>query len=351
MRKGEEQTMKKWWIALGLTATIVVAGCSNTTTEDLVKENVTLTEQEQNEFMDSYFKNVTPDTAMEPSEMAIELNKNVSGLSEENASQAIDALIYVIYQKRDQMDGVAKGLSTTLASYEEKGLDLNDPSIIDSIEDPIAKSFLEQMHERFLLIDKKGEEYTVVSNFDVLLNQYGSFMAEDLKAMVEFSKDEYENPYLDEKSQAFNYKLIAERIVLMEKLKTKHSTSYYASWFEQSKNFYAQLYFGMSGNDITNNDDTIKEDVLKAYTDALSVHEGTEFAQSLAKVLDMYKAEGSKFTDNLYVYLLDVTKTEHESMESAETNESEVGEKAKDTIKDAIKAKSDSKETTEKDVK
>jgi len=338
--------MKKTWTVVSgiMLSTALLFGCSN---EGEIK-NVTLTQQEQDAFMGMFLEKSNEE--VEPAELVKLLNQNIEGLDEKKASDSVDALLYSVYQYKEDMNAVTKGLQPLLATYEEKGINLNEKEEIEKVDDKVVQAFLEQAQSRYLKVAKENAQYVVVADFDKVLSLYGKYMADDLKAMVEFSKAEFEVKYYDEGTQKMNLDVISDRIVLMENLSKEHPESYYANWFNQSKNFYYQLYFGMNGNAITKKDQTLLPEVESHFQSMLSKHEGTEFANNITLFFEEYKKNGNKVNDNVYVFLLDVTKKEHETISNNETGDKSSPEsnQVKEAIKKAIEEKKSEKSEDKK---
>lgn len=324
--------MKKTWkvvVGIALTTALLV-GCSE---EGDIKK-VTLSKQEQQVFIEQFISK--SEKSIEPSELVKELNDHIAGLDQKKASDSVDALLYSIYQYKNQMNDVIKGLQPTLKTYEEKGINFNKKADIEKIDDKILKAFLEEAKSRYLIIAKENDQYIVGADFDKVLSLYKPYMADDLKAMVQFSKEEFAVKYYDEKNQKMNFDVVADRILLMEGLAKKYPNSYYTPWFNQSKDFYYQLYFGMNGNSITKKDQTLLPDVEAHFKSMMEKHSGTDFSKNISLFFDEYKKNGNKLNDNVYVFLLDLTKKEHESLSQQATGKESETNQVKNAIKEAI---------------
>lgn len=337
--------MKKTWTALAGIAlsTALLFGCSQ---EGEIDKNVSLSQTEQEVFVGTFIDKANQENA-EPSELAKELNKNIAGLEQKNASDSVDALLYSIYQHGKTMNQLGLGFNEQFAKYESEGIDLNNKEDIEKIDNTVVKEFIEQAQNRFLVIEKENEKYTLVADFATILSLYEPYMADDLKAMVKFSKDEFEVKVYDEKNQKMNFDVVAERIVLMEELVEKHPNSYYTGWFKTAKDMYYQLYFGMNGNSITNKDQTLLPEVETHFNNMLEKHKGTEFAKNISLFFDEYKKNGNKVNDNVYVFLLDMTNKEHETVSEQATESTSESNQVKDAIKEAIEENKSSEKSDE----
>lgn len=321
------------YLAGVMLATALLVGCSQD--EGEIKD-VTLTAEEQDQFIGQFLEK-TSDPTTEPSKMVEELNQNIEGLDGKKASDSIDALLFMIYQHRDQMNSVVSGYTPIIDSYVADGLDMNSKEDIAKIDDKGLKAFMEQVKSRYLIVEKENEQYVLVADFEQVLVMYEDYINEDLKAMIKFSKEEFEVKYFDEEKQQMKFDLIAERIVLMEKLEKKFPESYYASWFSQSKYFYYQLYFGMNGNAITDKNQTLLPEVNANIQEMLKKYEGTNFATNITSFLTEYEKNGNKLNDSVYVFLLDLTQKEHQTISEDETAQEGTGNsQVKDAIKEAL---------------
>lgn len=318
--------------------TALLFGCSQ---EGEIKQ-VTLSEQEQVEFINTFLDDAN-NSKVEPSKLVEDLNKNIAGLTPKQASDAVDALLYSIYQFQDNMNGTIQGLQPTLTELDET-LDLNKQEDIDKIEDQVTKAFLQQAKDRLMKVQNDNGYYVVMADFETILNKYGSYINDDLKLMMEFSQKESETPYFSHETQKINYDVVAERILMMEEGIKEHPNSYYTEWMQKSKDFYYQHYFGLNGVSIANTDQKLLPEVEEKYKKILNEHKDSQLAKDITSFFEKYEESGQKVNGDVMVFLLELTNMEHQSVSEESAQQSEEGQqegssensKAKEALRKAI---------------
>jgi len=308
---------------------MLLFGCS---AENDIKE-VTLTKDQQAEFLESFL--VKSDQEEEPTVLIKDLNNHVSGLSESIASESVHILLYTIYQYQEEMNEMAKGLQTAFERYSERGIDFNKEEDLEKVHDKVLKAFLEQTKDRSLTIKKENEQYVVMADYDKILSTYSPYIAKDLKAMIEFSKEESSVPYFNNTTQTLDLDIVASRIVKMEQLSKQHPDSYYVDWMNKSKAFYYKHYFGMNGTSISDSNQALLPDVKEHFTKMKEKHSELNFADDISRFFEEYEKNESKVNENVYVFLLDLTGREHESISQDNASDEE---KAKKELEEALKS-------------
>lgn len=321
---------KKGFLLIGATAlSFSLIGCQ--------KQDPHFTEKEEVQFMKSYMEMATKPS--EPTKVMEKLNANILKLSDKNASNAIDGLLFSMYQEMAEMNTQAEGLQKQFQASAKKGIDFNQLKQTDKIEDAVLKSFVQKAIKNNLKVIKQDDQYTLQPNMDVVMKQYGKHMESDLKAMVAFSQEEYQHPFFNQQLQDFDYDLVVKRILVLEKNMKKYSKSYYHDSFAKSKNYYYQVYFGMNSDFLTDTQKVVKPNVLQHYEKVIKEQPDTQLAKDLKAYTDKLKTTNHKVTDDVYAFLADLTQMTvpiNNTTPSTQTKQS-VDNASTDDVKKAVK--------------
>lgn len=320
----------KLLMGLVLSTSLLFAGCSN---------DKPFTEEQQEAYMNEYMDLVVKPT--EPQELMKKLDESIKRLDQEQASHAIDGLLYAMFQFIPDMNTKLQGLQSSLMKYDGK-VDFNKKEeVAEKVDDGTLKAFLDEVHSRLFVMAKENGQYIIHPNMNLIVEKYESYMTDDLKAMVMFSKSEYDKPMFDEEKQMFDLDLVVERILTLEKNIKKHEGSYYADGMNNSKNYYYQVYFGTNNEFLIDEKSVVLDEVMKSYQKVVKEHPDTQLAKDVQAFLAKLKETKNKVTDDVYVFLLDLTKAEvptvtDEGKATTEETGSAVQDQANDQIKDAI---------------
>jgi len=335
-------------MGLVLSATLLFAGCSN---------DKPFSEEQQETYMNEYMDLVVKPT--EPKELMKKLDESIKKLDQEQASHAIDGLLYAMFQFMPDMSTKLQGLQSTLMKYEGEVDFNNEAEVKEKIDDATLKAFLEEVHSRYFRLAKENGQYVLHPNMDLIVDKFEPYMSEDLKAMVMFSKSEYDKAFFDEETQSFDLDLVVERILTLEENLKKHEGSYYVDGMSNSKNYYYQVYFGTNNEFLIDENSVVLKEVLEHYQKVVKEHADTQLAKDVQAFLDKLKETNNKVTDDVYVFLLDLTKADVPTVteegevvteEAGSTAQDQANDQIKDAIQEAIKENSnaESEEIDEK---
>lgn len=306
---------------LTVVLTLVIAGCST-------GGGGKFTEAQEETYLNEYYTMATKPSL--PKVVMADLDKNIERMSLEGASNAVDALIFAMYEEAPNMSEKMNGLQESMIKYAKDGVDFNDSASYSKIEDATLKAFLgEAENQNFKIIEESGG-YTIVPDMDVLLTKYTSYMSDALKTMVEFSKVEYEKPFFNVEEQKFDLDLVVERILMMEEGAKKYPDSGYVKAFNESKAYYYEIYFGANSEYLVDTSKKVLPDVLEHYKKTIEAHKDTQLATDLTAFLNKLKETDNKITDDVIVFVSGLTKYEAE-VSSEETSG------VSDAVQDAIK--------------
>lgn len=285
---------------------------------------------EEEKYLNEYY-----DLAMKPEDPKVvieKLDKNIARLSQEGASNAIDALIYNVYEKAPTLSEKMNGLQETMTKQAESGIDFNNPESYNKVNDPTLKAFLTEVKDQNMTVIKDVQGFTVVPDMGGLLTKYDSYMSEPLKQIVLFSKSEYEKQFFDINAQKFDLDVVVERILMMENAMKKYPDSHYLSAFAESKSYYYEIYFGNNSDYLIDSKKTVLPEVLEHYKKTVESHKGTQLATDVQSYLDKLKTTNNVVTDDVIVFVDGLTenKVVDKSVEGSD--------KINDAVNSAIEA-------------
>ncbi|WCF11691.1 hypothetical protein NDS46_30555 (plasmid) [Paenibacillus thiaminolyticus] len=305
---------------------VLVSACSSST----------FTKEEEKKYMENYYELASKPS--EPSLLIEELDKNIARLSSEESSNAVDALLYSMYQKQKELNDKISGLQDVMSSYQDDGINFNVSQSYSRIKDSTLKAFLGEIQkEKFLVINDNGG-FTVVPNMGEILQKYEMYMTDALKDMILFSKSEYDKPFFDFEKEKFDLDVVVERILMMEEGLKKHFDSSYVNAFKESKAYYYQIYFGVNNGYMIDSQKNLLEEVLEHYQKTLKDHPNTQLANDLNAYLEKLKQSKNKMTDDVIVFLTDLTTAEviEVNSENDENISSNSDEAKRNAIQEAI---------------
>lgn len=320
-------------MAVSLASVAVVSGCTTDSNGTNVKK---FTEKEQKEYMKKFSDKVV--NAKNVNEIIEELDKNIDKVSKNEASTMVDGLLFVMHKNYTDMNNKIYGLQAELAELDKKGIDYNKTSDILKVEDAMTKAFLQEAIAQKYNIQKIGSEYYVKPNIKWVLDKYGKYMNEDLKAITEFTLEETTKAFYNADTQSFDLDTVVSRILKIEENMKKFPDSFYLESMKNSKEYYYQIYFGVNNQFLVDNNKKVKDSVLKHYQKTVEKYPNTQIGKDTKAVLEKLKTTNNVVTDDLFVYLLDLTGTAVD----------EVQKEAKATEEKANKIVEESKEKTDK---
>lgn len=289
---------------------------------------------EQESFMQSYMGLVTKPS--EPEVLEEKMKGNIERLSKDEASNVVDGLLYAMYQKYTTINQKADGLQDTMKKYTDQGIDLGKAENLKSINDETLKAFLGEVQKNHYFIVKDNDKYVAQPDMAYMLQKYEQYMSDALKAMVLFSKEEYESGFFDEKTQKFDLDKITKRILMLEDNLNKYAGSYYEEPFKNSKAYYYQIYFGVNNDFLMDSKKVVLKDVLDHYEKTIAANPNSQLAKDLKAYMEQLKKSNNEVTANVLAYLADLTKVE-ESVTNQSSGSIGTDQQVKDAIKDALK--------------
>ncbi|PLS19550.1 hypothetical protein CVD28_03795 [Bacillus sp. M6-12] len=328
-------------LALSSVAVVSVAGCSTADKKEEVKK---FTKEEETAFVKSFSEKVLKPES--PAVILAEVEKNVDKLSKQEASNMVDGLLYVMHQRNPEMNAKIQGLQTPLAELDKEKIDFNNPKNLDKVKDETTKAFLKESQEKLFVVQKVGQDYLARPNVQYVLDTFGSYMNDDLKAMTAFSLEENEKPFFNKDANSFDMNIVVSRILKVEDNMKKFPESFYKEAMTNSKNYYYQVYFGTNNSFLVDENKKVLPAIVDHYNDTVKKHPDSQLAKDAKTVLEKLKATDNKVTDDLYVFLLELTGTQTQDVqEDASATEEKATKKVNEAIQQAIEDNKGTEET------
>ncbi|ADO59618.1 hypothetical protein [Paenibacillus polymyxa] len=266
------------------------------------------TKEEEKTFMNEYMDMATKPS--EPQVLEAKMKPNLDRLSKEGSSNAIDGLLYAMYQKLPTLTSKAEGLHDVMAAAKAKKIDLNQTEDAKKIEDQTLKAFVgEVLKDHFYFVEENGR-ITVQPNMSYMLKNYEAYMTDSLKATIQFSEDEFEHPFYDADTQKFNLDIVAKRILLLEDNLKKYANTYYAETFKKSKEYYYQIYFGMNNEFLVDSKKFVLKEVIDHYQRTSKEYPQSQLSKDILAYLGKLKISHNQVTDDIQVFLTGIANVQ-----------------------------------------
>lgn len=278
-------------------------------------ENVKkFTKEEEEKFVKEFANKVL---SLESTDLLIEdLDANIAKLSQDEARQAVDGLMYVIYNNFNTIK-LSQDFIDVAKSQMEKGVNINNIEELTEVEDQSFVNFIREMQGMGYYFQQIGDEVTIQIDYKKIKNKYSDYISLDLIDMLDYLYDEGLKSYLTKEGDKLNYDEVAKRILSAESFIEKYPESPYLDFFNESKHFYQQLYFGaLDMNYVFDENLVILDETLNHYESILNQHPDSELAKKTTEYIDKLKEFDYKKTEDIQVFLLDFTNILYEDIGS-----------------------------------
>lgn len=265
------------------------------------------TPEEENKFLEEF--DVMIFEPAQPEDMMKKLDSAVGRLSENEASYAIDGLLYAIHQFIPEMEEKTATLSSELIKYHSDGIDLNSEKAIDEINDEMVKALLKELHKKKLVLEVFNSDIFVKADMNLILDKYAKYMNDDLKAVAQFSADENMNEFFSKEDGMFDLDTVANRILKIEENMNTFTDSIYIPSMIDSKVYYYQIYFGLNNEYVVDNKDNVKPAVINHYKETMDKYPDSVLAIDIAGYLEKLEETSGKLNDDAFVYLNELTSS------------------------------------------
>lgn len=305
------------------------------------------TKEEEEAFVEQFANKVL---SSESSDLLIkELDENIAKLSQEEARQAVDGLMYVIYNNFNTIK-LSQDFIDVAKSQMEKGVNINNIEELTEVEDQSFVNFIREMQGMGYYFQQIGDEVTIQIDYKKIKNKYSDYISLDLIDMLDYLYDEGLKSYLTKEGDKLNYDEVAKRILSAESFIEKYPESPYLDFFNESKHFYQQLYFGaLDMNYVFDENLVILDETLNHYESILNQHPDSELAKKITEYIDKLKEFDYKKTEDIQVFLLDFTNILYEDIDSEKDgtekglSADEINNNIKKVLKELSEKKSNNK--------
>ena len=271
-------------------------------------EVVKFTQKEEEIFVKDFSEKVL---AFEDSTVLIhELEENIEKLSIKEAQKAVDGLMYVMYNEfyKTELNEDFKNMAN---QYISKGVDLNNVEQLNSLEDKDFAVFIKDKLNKGYYFPTVDNKVSFQINYKKLIEKFSKYMGTDIIDLMNFYHEEGQDYFLNTETKRLNLEVVSERLLNLETLVKKHSKSSYLNAFQQSYDFYSQLYFGAADyNYIYDGNLMLLPEVKSHMQDLVKSNPDTNIAKNINKYLEkMSKSEYIK-NDDIKVFLIDLTNVD-----------------------------------------
>ncbi|WPS85524.1 hypothetical protein SMD22_00255 (plasmid) [Brevibacillus halotolerans] len=294
--------------------------------------NQSFTKEQEKIFMEEYMAMAT--IPSEPDVLEKKMKGNLERLSKEEASNAIDGMLYAMYQKLPSLNKMTEGMKDVIAEQKKKNIDINNPKDINKIDNATLKTFANEVLDKHFVFIKDNGSYLVQPNMEYVLEKYELHMTDALKAMVTFSKEEYESPFYDDKNQKFDLDKVAKRIIILEDNLKKYAKTYYNESFLKSKEYYYQIYFGMNNELLVDSKKVALKETMEHYQKTIKEHPDSHLSKDISIFLEKLESTNNTMTDDIKVFLTELTRVQ--TIDVNKDNSSNTKEQAENNVKETI---------------
>lgn len=307
--------------------------------EKEIEEVIKFTQEEEEAFVEQYAEKVL---AFENSSILIEeLERNIAKLSKGEAIQAVDGLMYVIFNDFSKIELSQDFMDATKVSLEN-GVNINDEEEISKIEDIEFSEAVITMRNRGYYFPTIDDKVSIQIDYKKINDKFGRYIGTDFSDLLNFSYDEVLKDYVNRETQKLNYNEVVNRILGTEILIDKHPESVYIQAFKSSNNFYNQLYLGaLDMNYVYDKDMKILDETLEHYNKTIKENPDSKLAEKLKQYISKLESNDNLKTEDIKVYLLDLTEVNYENVEDSmiapneeATNIDEINESIRNVMKE-----------------
>lgn len=290
-------------LGVGVLSALALVGCNDST----------MTEEEMVDFQEKIDEMVENQATTE--ELVEYIGENIGKIEDLDVSTfALDSLLYTMQVDingfYDDLDRYRDEISESFADIDEGRI---SSEAISQIENETLKNVLQGIHEDYFILENLGGDLLIVPNVEFIMSEYGDYMNEAFKSMVEFTIEEENNRFFDVKTDTLDLDLIVNRIMELENLIDEHSDSIYANSMKSSRYFYLQSYLGVNNDFVKDvnedGDDIFSPDLINHFRSTLKENEGSEsqFIKELQELLDVLEEENGIISSKVEAKILDIT--------------------------------------------
>src|SRR5690606_38834409 len=100
--------------------------------------------------------------------------------------------------------------------------------------------------------------------------------------------------------------IVANRIIALEEMSRDYPESMYYKAFDQSRFYYYQFYFGLSGDFLFDSEGKIEDEVLDNYQETIAKYPDSQLAKDLEDYLAVLSENDNTLTNAVEIFLSDL---------------------------------------------
>lgn len=327
-------SVRAWIVAIATISTLL-AGCTDSSSEE--KSNKMTLEQEE-----TYINELLGQekmSNMSPLKFEEKMKKKIDNISEAGAAEIVDGYIFTIYQNLSKYSSKVQGFNGELLALKEEGIDFSKSEERETIKEELLKTFVKEVYENQLVLTEVGGTFNVFPNLAYVIEQYGSYMTEDMKNYINLSNEEMNQSFFNTETGEIDLAIVSNRIARLGDMVEKYPDSPYQMSFTNSISYYYEVYFGTNNELLEDSDNILKESVWGQYKKDAETHKDSILGRDLAVVLpvleehkgqmnpDVLEAIGNIVNSKAPKVQEESAKTEAVGEESVKATEEEVLEK------------------------
>lgn len=296
-------------------------------------EKSKLTESEQKAFIESLV--LLNEQGIRPTEFEVLLDNTLDKLSKENASLAVQELIKSVETSNSYFSSALQFMSSEI-SYSVIVDNLTDVSSdLKNTTNEFADGYVKELQRQHSILNVSEAYFTVVVDYEYLLNEYSDYMEKDLKSYIDISAKQQTDPLFDETTSMYSFDRIVEDLENLEETESDWSEGEYAENFmgleielyQALFNSQQSTFFDITeATDTTDTVYTLKEDIKTKYTDYIQAHSDTEIGKNMKTYVEKLSSNGYVLDDAMIEYADSLIVEVFSTDDTSSTTETEVTE-------------------------
>lgn len=313
--KNKLTILKVTTISAIMTASLAgLAGCSSTGSQKLSADD-------QKKFVTE----VTTMVSQRKSAKDVEstLDTKVKQLDTDNATSAVNAYIYSLYQTDSDMTNKISAVSPDLQQMvKDKKLDMTKKVDATKLEDGMVKGLFQELNKNHLILQQDGTNFYANVDMDYVIGKYGSEIDSDLKDFMSFRATEDKKVIFNSQTTTFDLDEVANRLVTIEKKDADIQKSKNKNQWISEQTYYYNILFGVNHSYFLEKTDDpkaqtagqtpaqattgetpkIQADIVSKYKDIIKNNPDTQLAKDLQGLVDVLDKSGNKLDATVSAY-------------------------------------------------
>lgn len=232
--------------------------------------------------------------------------KDLPKLDQKTATNYIDSLAYLVYINISKYD---------LSSAEEEliatACDDNGDYKASMMSDETLASKLEELQNIHAYVGYRNGGVVANVDYKYFIDTYGDYMKEDYKTIFTLYSKEQSEDYYDNTTKTYHMDVLVDRIKSLSSSISKFSDSELADVYQDSLDFYLQIYFGGYNNTPLFDENGVLNSYVKESYGACAKDDKNPISQNCLEILSLYEASEDKWSDDIEAYVYKISN--HES--------------------------------------